>query len=429
MTSFYIILILIIVLIVLLPLFYVITSIQRYLVKSYEYAVRVYDIPHDYSLIWNYKPITKAELNHCGTACVNKQLITNAPNMSFNNWNEDQDTRGASTIKGILLVLQFVKASFDNRYAVPICTGGSSGNSFLYWYNYDEGIRFLASTMRCWIPYGWNPTKLLGIFYGHPSSGLSFMNKVHTIIPNIHVLVPSYKEGDLGCIDAFVDFVNIRKPFVIETMPNLFFRACELCYMKDIKITHQPTLISLSGDFIFTCQYRFIQACFPRSIVRLAYGSVEVGQIAQQVDDSDIYLYKVFAEYAYVENKNSKLVISRLDYQNMPMYRYITDDYGDVHTGNDGQQYIKNLVGKKRYDYLDLDRLVNKINDEHDVKIINVRINLAKKHVQFTSLLADVDHGMLIKYFPGYEVEVIACARQSCKTTDRFDTKVLPLLS
>ena len=413
-----------------ISIFYVIVSIQRYEQKAYEHAIKVYNIPHDQSHIWKYKQVTKAELNHCGTACVNEKLITNASNMSFNNWNEDQDNRGSSNFKGIMLVLQFFKASFDNRYAVPICTGGTSGNSFLYWYNYDEGIRFLASTMRCWIPYGWNPSKLLGLFYGHPSSGLSFMNKVHTIIPNIHVLVPSYVDGDLDKLDAFVNFVNNHKPYVIETMPNLFFRACELCYMRGIEITHQPTLISLSGDFIFTCQYKFIQACFPRSIVRMAYGSVEVGQIAQQVDDSDIYLYKIFPEYAYVENtEDGKLVISRLDYENMPMYRYVTDDYGDVFIGNNGQQYIRNLVGKKRYNYLMLDQLVNKINDVHAAKIINVRMSIAHKKVQFTSLLEDVDIDVLIKYFPGYEVEVIVCARQSCKTTDRFDTKVLPLLS
>lgn len=402
-----------------------ITAIHRCTYKAYRYALKSYNHTKDPNFIKAYNPVTKTDLNRCGTACVKQGLITTAPNMSFNNWSESNKEK---RFRGLHLTMQFVRAFFDNRYAVPITTGGTSGNSFLYWYNYSEGIKFIASTMRCWIPYGWDPSKKLGIFYGHPSSGLSFLNQIYRLVPNIHVLIPSYVNGDIGNIDAFISFINYSKPFVVETMPNLFFRACELCYTRKIKFTHQPHLISLSGDFIFTCQYEFIKACFPNSIVRMAYGSVEVGQIAQQVDDNDLYLYKVFNEYAYVENTDDgKLVVSRLDYENMPMIRYITDDYGDVSIRNDGSQYIKNLVGKKRYNYLLLDGVINYINKSEHTDIINIRYSPQLRQIQITTL-SDSDINWQA-YFPGLEVYVKQCHSSSCPSTDRYDTKVLPILT
>lgn len=428
----------------LIIIFIIITSIHKYMILSYDYAILSYKTYKTnrrqmyIQYVLKNKIKNKQFFNICGKECVRKDLITTASNASFNNWNES-DTK--EQCKGFLLLFQLLRAAFDNRYCVPIVTGGTSGNSMFYWYNYDEGIRFVASTMRCWIPYGWDTTKTLGIFYGHPSGGLSALNNIHSIIPNLHILLPSFsKSGDLINVDAFIRFIEIGKPYVVETMPNLFFRACELCYKKGVTFIHHPKLISMSGDFLFTCQYRFIQSMFPGSILRMAYGSVEFGQIAQQQDENDIYLYKVFSEYAYVENTDDgRLIISRLDYKNMPMLRYETDDYGTVVNIDTNKQILKGLVGKKRYNYIEIDNLINKINLEGKIKIINFRLQQERYEVQFTILNVQyTDTSYILSYLKSflsdtslrnYIINIIVCNKQSCISTDKYDTKVLPLLA
>lgn len=367
---------------------------------------------------------TKTFLKTCGDLCINKKLTFNkdATAFSYNNWNEDSRKKGGN---GAMLVWEFIKAYMIQDYAVPICTGGTSGNSFHYWYSYEEGIRFLASTMRCWVPFGWHPGKKLGIFYGHPSSGLSVLNYTRHILPNMDVLIPKFDEkGDVMNWEAFVRFINSRKPYVVESMPNLFFRVCQLAYVHDVTFSHQPHLISLSGDFLFTCQYEFIKACFPFSIVRMAYGSVEVGQIAQQRSDDDLYTYKVFSEYAHIENtEDGRLVISRLDYVNMPMFRYITDDYGNVHNDT-----ITNLVGKKKFDYLSLDKLINYVNKQFQTHIINTRYDIHTTMLHVTTLHTDLSYVTdVCSDVMKMNVHADVCVKtRGCKVRYRLDNKVLP---
>lgn len=434
-------------LILLLLIFISITILTLiYLVKNYSwlcynYAISCLNIKHDmkqyekniheifpeFHKFTENNTVTKKQLNLCNKKCINKNLDSSAINISYNNWNKDVKDKYVF-LRGPRLIYQYIRACIDHRYALPTCTGGSSGNTFNYWYNYTEGIKFIGSTMRCWIPFGWNPDKNIGVYYGHPSSGLTVLDNVHYIIPHINILIPTFTQsGDIANIDRFIKFLNIQKPYVIETMPNLIFRVCQYIYLSNLEIKYHPKLLSLSGDFLFTCQYKFIKSIFPKSVVRMVYGTVEFGQIAQQDDDNDLYTYKVFNEYAYVENMpDGRLIVTRFDYTNMPMYRYVTDDYGDVINKNN-QQYITNLVGKKKYDYLSLDKKINQFSDKY--KIINVRFNKSNK-LELVSLLDDIDSVLNYsqKIFPEYEITVIKCVKHNCINRDRFDTKVLPIL-
>ncbi len=437
-----IIIILIVIIAILVVLLTLINIVKNYSYLCYNYAImnqnkkrNINDyaeyikntFPEFYNFTEN-NTVTKTQLNNCGKKCINKKLNSTAANLSFNNWNSDSQKQHI-ILRGPRLFLQYVRGYIDHKYAIPVCTGGSSGNTFNYWYNYDEGVKFIGSTMRCWTPYGWNPEKKIGVFYGHPSSGLTFLNNIHLIIPKIDIVIPTFKKnGDINNISEFIKFINVRKPYVIETMPNLLFRVCQHLYISGIKLTYQPVMISLSGDFLFTCQYKFIKLFFPKSIIRMAYGTVEFGQIAQQIDDNNLYTYKVFNEYAYVENtKDGRLIVSRYDYENMPMYRYVTDDYGDVITDKNDQQYIINLVGKKKYDYISLDEIINKFSDKY--KIINVRFD-NKNKLELTTLLDNINELSIStrKIFPNYQVVIIKCLKNNCPTKDRFDTKVLPLV-
>lgn len=406
------------------------TAINRFSLDSYNYAVSNINSKKSILELKTYvestfqhcrksDTVTKKELN----GCVAKFVKTGADLITYNNWSANKDQ--VHHFRGPRLAAQFIRAYLDHKYAVPTCTGGTSGNTFYYWYTYDEGIKLAASMMRCWLNYGWTFNRKVGVFFGHPATGLSFMNKMQGFVKNLNFLLPSYKNGDLANVDQFIKFMN-KDLYVVESIPSLFFRACQLAYMKGIKL-RSPVLVSLCGDFLFTCQYRFIQSMVPDAKVRMNYGSVEFGTIAQQVDETDLYKYVIFPEYAHIENtKEGTMIVSRLDYKNMPVYKYVTDDYGDVTAD---KKYIVNLIGKRRFDYLKLDKIINTLNDEHFAEIINVRVNFKSNYVQITTTKTTSSiKNLCSNYIKGFDIEIIVCTKGSCVTTDRLDGKVLPVI-
>lgn len=356
------------------------------------------------------------------STCLNKNIIPMefTKSMTTNSWS-DQKTNTSNIFSMICAVLLFMT---DHRTAIATVTGGTSGNSFFYWYNKPDAYELLKSYFFCWETFGWNPNKKVLIYYGHPSSGCSLIK--YLSFCNINALLPVFHNGDIAesSIIEFIAFIEQNRPYIVESMPNFIFRIAQYIYCKGIQLRHTIHGLSLSGDFLFHCQYEFIRRVFAGTTVLLSYGAVEFGQIAQQATSDDLYTYRIFRQISHVENIGDTLAITRYRYYNMPIIRYNVDDIGRV--SEDGM-FITDLVGKGRAG-VDLLAINNAVEKLRCPDIINVRI---RNDALILTVLGAINASLIttLEILTGYRVSTILCNDEACPTMDNMEGKVTPILS
>ena len=355
-------------------------------------------------------------------SCINKHIIPllYTKNMSTNSWSDQKENKS----NFFSMLVAFFQFLCFNKYAIAITTGGTSGNSFYYWYNKSDTGELLKSYLQCWEAFNWDPSKKVLVYYGHPSSGASFIK--YFSFCNVNTLIPSFHEGDIteSSVMELLATIEQTRPHILESMPNFMFRVAQYIYCKGIVLKHKLRGLSLSGDFIFRCQYDFIRRIFgPETTVLMSYGAVEFGQIAQQDSVEDLYTYRIFDKYAQVENVGDTLAITRFRYKNMPIIRYLIDDCGVV---SSDKKYITNLIGKKKTG-IDLLGLNNAVEELKCPDIINIRIRGTSLILFTVSIIQDY---MLTKLAnrTGYTIETILCDSTFCPTYDNLEGKVTPLL-
>jgi phenylacetate-coenzyme A ligase PaaK-like adenylate-forming protein len=383
---------------------------------------------------------------------VNKQYITDNQNMFINKLMKDKlltssiNTADNSwvnkteiTVKemGILMYIYLICNFLFNGYAFANITGGSSGQYFYQWYNLEDTKLGAYTFIKCWENMGWTPNDKILLYYFHGSNSIKFINYLN--LPNLNSQDPTLdNNGDITIESAklFINNLNNYKPELIVSFPSLIYRICQLTYENDFEITWYPKYMDLSADFLFTCQYSFIQEIFKKTDIRLSYGTIEFGQIAQQIPGK-MFDYEVFNDIAFVENDDeNNLIVTNFLFKTMPIIRYKTDDKGIV-TSNNNKQVIKNLVGKNNgeFNYTSIDDIINKINTCEEIQIINLRIDDIKKYIFVYLKGNDTSKKCYKKYintiqifFKNYEIITKFCTPETCKTIDRFDRKNTPIL-
>ena len=383
-----------------------------------EYHTTIHDAVENipcYSIDHGIPIMTKKRLQDVG--CLNRHIIPLlfTKSMTTNSGSDNRENR-SDFFSMLYAFLMFV---CDDRYAIATSTGGTSGTSFYYWYNKSDTAELLKSYMYCWRTFGWEPSKKVLVYYGHPSSGGSFIK--YFSFCNVNALIPSFHDGDIteSSIVELLATIEQTRPYILESMPNFMFRVAQYMYRKGIVLTHKIRGLSLSGDFLFRCQYDFIRRVFgPDTTVLMSYGAVEFGQIAQQASEDDLYPYRIVPTVARVENIGDNLAITRFRFRNMPIIRYLIDDMGAVTA--DGA-FIKNLVGKnkKGVDLIGINNAVESLRCAH---IINVRI---RGRTLVLTTLEPLD----LEYLTGYSVESVRCDAESCATSDNMEGKVTPVLA
>jgi hypothetical protein len=186
--------------------------------------------------------------------------------------------------------------------------------------------------------------------------------------------------------------------------------------------------MDLSADFLFTCQYQFIKRFFYSTDIRMSYGTMEFGQIAQQVPGKSLFTYEVYPDVAFVENdKDSNLIVSAYNHKTIPMLRYRTDDKGTV-VNSSGKQYIVNLVGKQAdgMDYIALDDQINVANAQ-GLHVINARIDDKSNTLRLTCT-HPVGSDVLQNTFKGWNLIIDTCKQGNCPCIDTYVRKVTPVL-
>jgi hypothetical protein len=373
--------------------------------------------------------VTKKYINNNQKLFLNENIekIHSSVNSANNAWTEKKNiVNDISYYKFII----YLYGLFNNK-AIAHVSGGSSGNYFYQWYTIDEYEKGLYGFFKSWINIGWKYNDRLLLYYFHGSNSIKLLNKIN-FIQNICSVCPNLDEnGDISekSLYEFIYYINNFKPVLIVSFPNIIFRISQLIYMKNIELKHIPKCMDLSADFLFTCQYKFICSIFKNCDIRLSYGTIEFGQIAQQIPNR-MFDYIVFHDIVDVENdENNNLIITNYLFTTQPIIRYLTDDKGTIVNEN-GKIIIHNLIGKSNnmYDYIWLDNIINKCT----YSIINLRINDHDK-ILIITILYENNANDIKKYFSNYFykyiIETETCSKKKCDTNDRYDRKNTPIMN
>jgi hypothetical protein len=355
-----------------------------------------------------------------------KKLIQWTIKTANNSWTEkSKEMGGISYFKGLYLYFLL-----KTGHAMAQVTGGSSKQYFYQWFSYNDLWWGGYSFIKGWVNLGWSPGKKILVYYFHGANSIKLLQHVS----GIKVLVPKLTKDadiDIQSLHEFLDTVQEFKPYLVVTFPSLLFRICQLIHTFSIPIPYEPPAFDLSADFLFTCQYQFIQSIFKTSEIRLTYGTIEFGQIAQQVSSESLYTYRVYSDIARVENLNERLVVTQFHYRTLPMIRYYTDDWGRVEERGQ-EQYIHNLIGKNNTidtNFLELDRKINSFNQDKNIINLRLKLDKDKRKREFIFTLKDKREDMS-KFFIefGKDVKFVYCQSNNCKANDNYDRKNTPVL-
>ncbi len=339
-------------------------------------------------------------------------------NSSNNNWADKQENSvneiSYFNIARIMVGLLMGKS-------VAQITGGSSGNYFYQWYNLGDFIRGSYGFLHCLKNGGVKYGDGIFLYYIHGSNSVKLCNDLQFLFSSFSALKPVVEDnGDISVEETkrFVNHINSKKPKCLMTYPAILFKHAQNIYKNDIELKHFPDFIDISAEFLFTCQYMFIKNIFKTSDIRMSYGSIEVGQVAQQIpfkdwkNDNDMYTYEIFENLCNIENVgDDKMVITSKVYHCLPIIRYKTDDIGIVN-GNK----IYNLVGKNP-GVIELNNKITKAN-LMGCNIIDLKIKKSKIHI---TALENNDY---INVIFGNNSEITICNKLSCKTLSNHNKKI-----
>lgn len=372
----------------------------------------------------------------------NVQRMLNSVHTANSGWTDKKEKSIDNLDTGMFL--DYAHGLYKGN-AIAHISGGSSGAYFYQWYTPQEYIKGLYGFVRCWKNMGWKPQERILLMYFHNANSVKLLEKITPFI-RAHVLTYAptcdMATGDITkkSLDEMFRLINDFKPSLLICFPNITYRFTEFMAKNNLRLDHVPKCMDLSGDFIFSAQYKFIQKHFPRCDIRLSYGSIEFGQIAQQIPGT-MYDYEVFDDFADVENGDGNLIVTNYLFTTQPIIRYKTDDIG--HVVKDGTRtIIRGLVGKNKYarnkllDYIEIDNLINGFGIGSGVPnpIINFRLSLSLKKIYITVFECGSDtKESIMDYFgkvysPMYSIEIRPLDSADFQVVDRYDRKNTPIV-
>ena len=351
-------------------------KIKKYDRDSY-YKYILNNIPF-YKKLKSFPIIEKKDIREDPTLFYNPYYspIKESYNTAANNWGESNNVKNRmGLMNSITTSLKFL----NKKNCLVSATGGSSGKSFYQLYNNEDMMEGAIGFLRCLTNMGFDPKKhKLLLLYVHGNNFVQILYQLQRLIPRFYSYIPSLNDNcdmDDKIVTDIYSLIEDNKIDFVITFPSTLFRYCEKLLEKGLRHKHNPIGFDLSADFLLTCQYKFICDTFPNSKVRMSYGTVETGQIAQQYTGDNHLVYKVFDDICDVKNNNSNLVITKFNYKVMPLVNYMVDDYCEVIKTQSGI-FLRNLVGKKHKtdntNIIQLDKRINMANKMVNNNIINL---------------------------------------------------------
>ena len=274
-------------------------------------------------------------------------------------------------------------------------TGGTSGKSTFVWTNRYNAFIYVYTFMTSFKKNGYSYGDKIMTFYPSNSYFTNEYEKSNYYLLFMNVYFLSFNKIDKEKTLEFVNSINTNTPDLLVIFPFVLLQLCIYIHKYNIKLTHYPKNINLSGEFLLNCTLKFCQKIFMYSNIENTYGAVEFGEIAHQVKD-DKNTFEVFNQFCYLENKDDKIVVTSLLNDTFPIIRYIMEDIGDIINKN-GKQYITNLIGKntnqiiineKRFTSLDVDKLIDFVNISDN--IISIVIEYDNYSIDINYIICNV---------------------------------------
>jgi phenylacetate-coenzyme A ligase PaaK-like adenylate-forming protein len=263
---------------------------------------------------------------------------------------------------------------FDNNCTVGQSTGGTSGKSTFIWMNKQEAYIYIYTFITSFKKNGYNYGDKIIVFYPSNSYFTNEYEQTNNFLSYINVNFLTFKEINKEKTIEFVDYINNNYIDFIVIFPFVLLQLCINIKRYNIKLTHYPKNINLSGEFLLNCSLNFCKKIFINSNIENTYGAVEFGEIAHQIKDNK-NVFEVFNEFCYLENKEDKIVVSSFINKTFPIIRYVMEDVGKI-VNKDGKQYIYNLIGKNtnqiiinnyKFTSLDIDSLIDTVNINNNI--------------------------------------------------------------
>jgi len=263
---------------------------------------------------------------------------------------------------------------YNNNCSIGQSTGGTSGKSTFIWMNKYDAYIYIYTFINSFKRNGYNYGDKIMVFYPSNSYFTNEYEKSNYYLSFMNVYFLSFKQIDKEKTLEFVNSININCPDLIVIFPFVLLQLCINIQKYNIKLTHFPKNINLSGEFLLNCSLNFCNNTFLHSNIENTYGAVEFGEIAHQVKD-DKNTFEVFNQFCYLENKDDKIVVTSLINDTFPIIRYVMEDIGTI-LNKDGKQYITDLIGKNtnqiiinenKFTSLDVDKLIDFVNIDNNI--------------------------------------------------------------
>jgi phenylacetate-coenzyme A ligase PaaK-like adenylate-forming protein len=283
---------------------------------------------------------------------------------------------------------------FDNNCAIGQSTGGTSGKSTFIWMNKQEAYMYIYTFITSFKKNGYNYGDKIIVFYPSNSYFTNEYEQSNNFLSLVNIYFLSFKIINKEKTIEFVDSINNNCPDFIVIFPFVLLQLCINIKRYNIKLTHFPKNINLSGEFLLNCSLNFCKQIFINSNIENTYGAVEFGEIAHQIKGNK-NVFEVFSEFCYLENKEDKIVVSSFINKTFPIIRYVMEDIGKIVNKN-GKQYIVDLIGKNtnqiiinnnKFTSLDIDSLITVVNINNN--IISIVMKYDNKSIDINYIIYD----------------------------------------
>ena len=285
---------------------------------------------------------------------------------------------------------------YDNNCSIGQSTGGTSGKSTFIWMNKYNAYMYIYTFITSFKKNGYSYGDKIMVFYPSNSYFTNEYEKSNYYLLFMNVYFLSFNKINKEKTLEFVNSINTNTPDLLVIFPFVLLQLCINIHKYNIKITHYPKNINLSGEFLLNCSLNFCKKTFIYSNIENTYGAVEFGEIAHQIKD-DKNTFEVFNQFCYLENKDDKIVVTSLINNTFPIVRYIMEDIGVIVNKN-GKQYITNLIGKNtnqiiinenKFTSLDVDKLID---------FVNISDNIISIVIKYDNYSIDINYIIYNKY-------------------------------
>ena len=292
-----------------------------------------------------------------------------------------------------------------NDYLMRMATGGSTSMPLSVTMTKHHMFSMLFTFFKCWYRMGWRPGERMLVFYPKNTYNIDDMVKFNPYSKLLGFRYHLFDKIDEDTVRGLVDDINAYKPKLLLVFPSPMNMIAHTIRKLDLKLTHHPELVNVSGETFFDCQRKHIESVFTKSKVEDSYGSVELGELAHETEQGlEIFANVAYGETAPKEAGQPEMMITRLKLSDFPFIRYKMKDIADVEfrRSDDGtERYVISKIEGKDSNFIMSDagerfypsffnNFVNEMNAIVDDAIIEIKVyERGQKELEIQYILAD----------------------------------------